>query len=363
MIGDHLHSLGNYLNESCKRYENFIIIGDFNSETKEDAMQDFCSVYSLKNAVNKPTCFKNIDHPLLFNIYINDLFLFSESFEIANYAHDCSPYEFSGSIDDVIYKLETDSRILIEWYENNYLKSNPDKPNPDKWHLILSNTDEELTINIRNEYISNSTCEKMLGVYFDNKLSFTSHITKLCKKAGQKLHSLARISTFMSLQQRKTIMNTFIQFGYCPLIWMCHSRSLNSKINRIHERALKIIYNDNISSFDQLLEISGSVTIHVRNLQRLTTEIYKALNTLSSTLVSELFQIKDMKYNLCKGTPLVTYSVKTVSYGTESISYLAPKIWEQVADEIKNCKSVNSFKSKIKLWTPESCRVFAKNIL
>ena len=58
--------------------------------------------------------------PLLFNIYINDLFLFLESFEIANYADDCSPYEFSGSIDDVIHKLETDSRILIEWYENNY---------------------------------------------------------------------------------------------------------------------------------------------------------------------------------------------------------------------------------------------------
>ena len=130
-------------------------------------------------------------------------------------------------------------------------------------------------------------------------------------------------------------MNTFIlsQFGYCPLTSMWHSRSLNSRINRIHERALKLIYNDNISSFEQLLEISGSATIHVRNLQRLATEIYKVLNTLSSPLVSELFQIKDTKYNLCKGNPLVTYNVKTVSYGTESISYLAPKIWEQVPDE------------------------------
>ena len=197
----------------------------------------------------------------------------------------------------------------------------------------------------------------MLGVYFDNKLSFTTHVTKLRKKAGQTLHTLARISTFMSLQQRKTIMNTFIlsPFGYCPLIWMCHSRSLNSRINRIHERALRIIYNDNISSFQQLLEISGTVKIHESNLQRLATEIYKALNNLSSSLVSELFQIKDMKYNLCKGSSLVTHNVKTVSYGAESLSYLAPKIWEQVPDEIKNCKSVTSFKSKIKLWIPKAC--------
>ena len=52
--------------------------------------------------------------PLPFNIYINDLFLFSESFEIANYVDDCSPCEVGGSIDDVIHQLETDSRILID---------------------------------------------------------------------------------------------------------------------------------------------------------------------------------------------------------------------------------------------------------
>ena len=242
-----------------------------------------------------------------------------------------SSYEFSGSIDDVIHKLETDSRILIESYENNYLK-----PNPDKWHLIRSNTDKELTINIGNEYICNSTCEKMLWVYFDNKLSFTSHITKLCKKAGQKLHTLARISTFMSLQPRKTIMNTFIlsQFGYCPLIWTCHSRSLNSRKNRIHERTLKIIYNDNISSFDQLLEISGSVAIHVRNLQRLVTEIYKALNTLSSPLVSELFQIKDMKYNLCQGDPPVSKQFLMIL----KVSMVKGRTWKMALFRINKTK-------------------------
>ena len=69
--------------------------------------------------------------PLLLNIYINDLFLFSGAFNIANYADDSSPYTFSGSIDDVIQKLVSHSRTLIKWYENNYLK-----PNPDKWHLL-----------------------------------------------------------------------------------------------------------------------------------------------------------------------------------------------------------------------------------
>ena len=150
--------------------------------------------------------------PLLFDIYINDIFLFSQSFNMANYADDCSPYEFSGSIDEVVQKLEHDSGILMDWYEMNYLK-----PNPDKWHLPLSDTGEDIFLSIEGKVISNSVDEKILGVYFDNKLNFKTHITKLCKKASQKLHALARLSV-MSCQQRKIIMNAFIssQFNYCP---------------------------------------------------------------------------------------------------------------------------------------------------
>ena len=57
--------------------------------------------------------------PLLFNIFINELFLFSQHFNMTNYADDCAPYEFSGYIDDVILKLQSDSLILLEWYESN----------------------------------------------------------------------------------------------------------------------------------------------------------------------------------------------------------------------------------------------------
>ena len=57
--------------------------------------------------------------PLLFNIYINDLFMFSDDFRISNYADDCSPYEFGGTIDEIIYKLKVDSLTLIQWYRSN----------------------------------------------------------------------------------------------------------------------------------------------------------------------------------------------------------------------------------------------------
>ena len=133
----------------------------------------------------------------------------------------------------VILKLQNDSNSLLGWYKSNYLK-----PNPDKWHLLLSDKGDNHAIKIGTEVISNSKVEKILGVYLDNKLNFNSHLKKLCKEASQKLHVLARLSNLMSIRQRKIVMNAFTdsQFSYCPLIWMCHSRLTNTMINKIHER-------------------------------------------------------------------------------------------------------------------------------
>ena len=216
---------------------------------------------------------------------------------------------------------------------------------------------DNYSILIGTEVISNSMDEKILGVYFDNKLNFNTYLTKLCKKASQKLHALARVSNFMSINQRKMIMNAFIrsQFSYCPLTWMCHGRAIHSIISNIHERALRIVYKDNISSFALLLEKSGSVSIHHRNLQALAIDIYKVLNNLSSPLMSVLFKLKETKYNLRNGSALVPTNKKTTNFGINSVSYLAPNIWDQVPEETKDSKSLNIFKQKIKAWIPLKC--------
>ena len=170
-------------------------------------------------------------------------------------------------------------------------------------------------------------------------------------------HALARISNFMSTKQKLLIMNAFIssQFGYCPLIWMCHSRALNTRINRIHERALRIVYNDNSSSFDTLLDKSGQVKIHPRNLRILAVEIYKTLHNLSPNLMLDIFKVKYSDYNFRGGNKFMCDNINTVNYGPETISFLEPKIWEQVPNDIKNSESLNIFKKNINQWIPVSC--------
>ena len=138
-------------------------------------------------------------------------------------------------------------------------------------------SDENVALKIKNETIANSSNEKLLGILFNNKFDFDEHVNSLCRKASQKLNALARVAQYMNLAQHRLIMNAFIflQFGYCPMVWMFHSRKLNSHIKNIHERALRIVYRDYESTFQQLLRQNKSVSIHQRNLQILATEIFK----------------------------------------------------------------------------------------
>ena len=125
--------------------------------------------------------------------------------------------------------------------------------------------------------IRNSNSKKLLGVTFDNRLTFEKHIITIFQRANRKLNALARLTPYMKLGKRRMLMNAFFisQFNYCPLVWMSHSRALNNKINRLHKLCLRIIYNDKTSTLKELLEKHDSVSIHYRNIQALAIEMYK----------------------------------------------------------------------------------------
>ena len=107
------------------------------------------------------------------------------------------------------------------------------------------------TLDVSTTNKETSTKETLLEILTDSELSFDQHISSICSKASKKLHALGRIASFMSFNKRRTLMKAFIesQFNYCPLIWIYYSRTMDIKINRIHKRALRLVYSDHVSSF------------------------------------------------------------------------------------------------------------------
>ena len=292
--------------------------------------------------------------PLFFNIYINDLLLSIQETDICNYADDTTIYTCDSRLENVISRLENDSKIIIDWFRNNYMKLNEDK-----CHFMIfgERTNQEVSINIGSCAVNNSKEEKLLGILIDANLSFEKHISNICQKAGNKLFALSRMSAYLGTDKLRLLMRAFVtsQFQYCPLVWMFHSRKMNNKINRLHERALRIAYKDFCSSFATLLEKDRSVTIHEKNLQLLMTEMFKAINNQSPTFMNEIFPQRNAAYNLRNSNTFTVPIVHTVKYGTETVRYRGQRIWHTLSQEIKDANSVQQFKNRIKFWKCVDC--------
>ena len=168
--------------------------------------------------------------------------------EFGSYADDNTPYTSGQNIDNVIRTLENDSVRLFKWFSNNQMKVNKDK-----CYLLLSNK-ERLTMKKEETEIKSSTCEKLLGIKIDNNLTFNEHLNHIIDKASHKTNALSRVAPYMNESKKRILMNSFFwsQFSYCPLVWMFHSRALNNKINRLHERCLRIVYNDKKSTYEKI---------------------------------------------------------------------------------------------------------------
>ena len=180
----------------------------------------------------------------------------------------------------------------------------------------------------------------------------------ICRKPSAKISALSRIAPNMDVPKREQIINAFFksQFSYNPLTWMMHSRILNYKINRLHERCLSVTYNESLSSIEELLERDNSVSVNNRNIHCLAIELYKIFNDICSDIMKDVFPLStSSNYDIrCRHT-FTTRSVKTVYCGFESLSDLAPKVWELIPNNIKSLENLPKFKKAIKNWKPDVC--------
>ena len=155
------------------------------------------------------------------------------------------------------------------------------KVNTGRSHLLLLGNSRAMTA-IDNCYIESKYKQVSLAIIIYSNHTFENHINIICNKASQKLNALARITPYMSLQKRRTIIKSFVtsQFSYCPLIFMFRSRRLNNKINSMHQR------------------------------------------NLSPEILREIFVSRTSSQNLCRNDTFGNRLVHPVYNGTESLSFL-----------------------------------------
>ena len=297
--------------------------------------------------------------PLLFNIYLNDLFYLENDCDVCNFADDTTPYACDTNLESLMFRLEFATEQAIEWFEINYMKLNVDK-----CHLIIGGHKEaSVTAKIGGYEILESKTEQLLGVKIDNELSFNEHVLELCKKAGKKLNALSRLCKVLSFKKRRSLVIAFFesQFKYCPLVWMNCSRTLNSKINALQYRSLKIVYRDYESSFEEILKLDKSYTVHNKNIQALAIEMYRSKQKLAPIFMNEVFEERKIDVNHVSSNTRSIFcfynhaNPRTTRYGLETLRHIGPQIWNMIPSQIKELDNLDSFKLKIKQWIPLKC--------
>ena len=185
--------------------------------------------------------------PLLFNIFLNDLFLFISNSSLSNYAGDNTLYTFGDNLKKIKDNLRNRFGMFHQWFYKNHMMLNAGK-----CHFMCHGNDtESKTFFFNNVLMENSK----------------NHISKLCKEASQKIAALSRLSSYLHNPEKKLFSKSTInsQFSYCPLVWMFCPRTSNN-INRLHERLLRYILNDYPSDFNILPENDNDICNHHRNI-------------------------------------------------------------------------------------------------
>ena len=205
----------------------------------------------------------------------------------------------------------------------------------------------------REDLIWESNDVKLLEITIDRDLKFYKHVLKLCSKANQKLSAVSRMLKLFSIKKRGTLFKAFVQsqFKYCPIVWMFHGRRTNSKINKLDERALRIVYDDEVSTFDQLLAMGKCFCIYHQNIQRILIEIYNALHDSGNSL-KELFIRRISTKNMRSEPELVIPLVNSVLKGKNSLRYFGSVIWNSLPIETRKDHSILSFVTKTKQGKP-----------
>ena len=160
---------------------------------------------------------------------------------------------------------------------------------------------------------------------------------------------MRRIRKFLTIEKAKILGNAFIdsQFNYAPLLWMFCRKTLYSKIEKIHHKTLKVIYESN-DNYDNLLLQTNMVSVHQKHLRVLMTEIYKSISQLNPEFMWSCFTHKDMPYNLRKGLFLGLRKAHSFYYGKNAVHFRGSLIWNNLPAVVKSSDSLFEFKNKIK---------------
>ena len=294
--------------------------------------------------------------PLLFNIFINDIFYFIKHSSIYNYADDNTLSYSHKCLSTTKSVLVSESTKAITWFGDNKMQANPDK-----FQAIMlgkNGHDNCTSLTICGSEIKCEDSVKLLGVTIDFKLNFEIYISNICRKAARQINVLLRIGKYLSLETKILIYKSFIRsnFNYCPLVWHFCSKCSTDKLEKLQYRALRLVFNDFSSSYEALLEKANMPTLHIGRIRLIAIETFKILHKLSPVYLHDLVSYKESSYSFRYDNLVDLPRVRTTRYGKSTFCYEAAGVWNSLPNELRKVEDFGEFGRLVHTWGGSSCK-------
>jgi len=337
------HAYG-FSSQACQLFHSYLL------ERKQRVkLNNSCSSWlNLKRGVPQGS----LVGPFMYNLFINDfLYTLFPFCTVYNYADDNTLVVSGSNLISAKAKLEVACTRALEWFSVNHMKANPAKFQA----IIFSKSNiapsEKMLPFLNTSFVCQPNI-KLLGVYFDEKLSFNYHVREMCKKAGRIISSLYRLKNKIEQENKMQLYYAFIisNITYCSLIWhFCGIKNTNL-IEKINERGLRFVRDDFRSEYHEMLSLLNRPTMLLDRQRQILVAAYKSLNQVGPAFLHEHINVKPQTHNLRGGLKLILPKFNSVKYGKRSILYELAYLWNKLPNHFKECLDVEDFKCMIQKW-------------
>jgi hypothetical protein len=284
-------------------------------------------------------------HNLLYHIYADDIQVYTT----------VNP-NIPGDVSCAIFKLSQCVKDINSWMVLNKLKLNPDKT---EFFVISSvhhqNRLKDLSLHINNVMILPSLRIRNLGVVFDQKLSMSHHVTKLCQTINWQIRNLNRIRRFLDLDTCANIVRALIlsRLDYCNILFNNITQKDLERLQKLQNKCARLIYLQPRSAhITPLLCDLHWLRIGDRIKFKTLLYVYKALNGLCPQYIADSLVVKtprpgSVTTRSCNGLNLLVPKSKKCA-GDRAFSVAAPRLWNQLPVSIRSAPSVSNFKTLLK---------------
>ena len=299
--------------------------------------------------------------PMLWNIFQNDLVFKIMHSQISMYADDYQSYYSGENGNEVEMRLNKDIKTASQWYKDNHLKANKNK-----YQAMVIQNSKKSNIKIKvmadeNNEAEQTRCLKLLGVEVDDELTFGTHISNLCKRVSQRIGVLSRFRNMIPTNAKLTIYTSAIlpHLRYCSTVWHFCKVADKRKIERLQEKALRVVYNDKSTPYAQLLMKANLPSLQNRQLQDIAILMCKVRNGIAPHFINDLFAVKETPCEL-RNSNFVIPKFRTVKEGKNSVRYFGPYLWSKLKRAIKEVPTIKQSKKCIRRMDIETlldCRL------